>query len=44
MSSASKLEPRWKLKGESPRLNPVKVVRPTNQNTTKAPTVPIVEG
>jgi len=37
-ASTVKPEPRWKLKGESPRLNPVKV-----RQTTKAPTVPIIE-
>lgn len=36
-TSGAKLEPRWKLKGESPRLNPVKVNR---QNNLKAATVP----
>lgn len=43
-TSGAKLEPRWKLKGDSPRLNPVKVIRPTERHTTKAPTVPIVDG
>jgi len=41
-TSGAKLEPRWRLKGESPRLNPVKVSRPTERNQPKP--VPVADG